>query len=63
MNPSDWLVSFSGDCDADGQVTVENDQSKTCTVTNSKRPILNVIKNVVGGLKTPGDFQLSVSGN
>jgi uncharacterized repeat protein (TIGR01451 family) len=32
-------------------------------ITNSKLPILNVIKNVVGGLKTPGDFQISVSGN
>ena len=36
VNPSDWSMSFSGDCDADGNVSVQNDQSKTCTITNSK---------------------------
>ncbi|MGH3080487.1 MAG: prealbumin-like fold domain-containing protein, partial [Gaiellaceae bacterium] len=49
VNPSDWVVSFSGDCDAAGQVTVQNDQSKTCTITNSKRPKLKVVKEIEGG--------------
>jgi hypothetical protein len=49
VDPSDWVVSFSGDCDAAGQVTVQNDQSKTCTITNSKRPKLKVVKEIEGG--------------
>ena len=33
VSPSDWDVSFSGDCDASGQVSVQNDASKSCTIT------------------------------
>jgi uncharacterized repeat protein (TIGR01451 family) len=60
--PGGWSTSFSSDC-AQATVTLAYGDDKTCTITNSKLPILNVIKNVVGGLKTPGDFQISVSGN
>ena len=41
-------MSFSGDCDADGNVSVQNDQSKTCTITNSKLPKLTVVKVIEG---------------
>ena len=60
--PGGWSTSFSSDC-AEASVTLDYGDDKTCTITNSKLPILNVIKNVVGGLKTPGDFAISVSGN
>ena len=60
--PGGWSTSFSSDC-AQATVTLAYGDDKTCTITNSKLPILNVIKNVVGGLKKPGDFPISVSGN
>ena len=60
--PGGWSTSFSSDC-AEASVTLAYGDDKTCTITNSKLPILNVIKNVVGGLKTPDDFQIGVSGN
>ncbi|HEU4942811.1 MAG TPA: hypothetical protein VFT18_06065, partial [Gaiellaceae bacterium] len=49
VNPSDWSVSFSGDCGANGQVSVQNDESKSCTITNSKLPRLRVVKEIEGG--------------
>ena len=60
--PGGWSTSYSSDC-ADGSVTVAYGDAKTCTVTNSKLPQLIVIKQVVGGVKSPSDFQISVSGN
>ncbi len=56
----DWVVSFSGDCDASGKVDVQNDQAKTCTVTNSKLPRLRVVKEIEGG--DGSVFDISVSG-
>ncbi|HEU6444807.1 MAG TPA: hypothetical protein VFL61_07120, partial [Gaiellaceae bacterium] len=49
VSPSDWSVSFSGDCAANGEVSVQNDESKSCTITNSKRPKLKVVKKIEGG--------------
>ena len=49
VSSSDWNVSFSGDCDSSGSVDVQNDESKTCTITNSKLPKLTVVKQIVGG--------------
>ena len=60
--PAGWSTSFSSDC-ADGSVTLAYGDAKTCTVTNSKLPQLIVIKEVVGGVKSPDDFQISVSGD
>lgn len=43
--PSGYSVSFSGDCDAEGNVTVVNGQSKTCVITNDDiAPKLTVTK-------------------
>ena len=60
--PAGWSTSYSSSC-AQGSVTLGYGDAKTCTLTNSKLPRLVVIKNVVGGAKSPGDFQMSVSGN
>jgi uncharacterized repeat protein (TIGR01451 family) len=60
--PSGWSTSFSSDCSG-GSVTLAYGDDKTCTITNSKLPILNVIKKVVGGAKSPADFRITVSGN
>ena len=60
--PGGWSTSFSSDC-AEAAVTLAYGDDKTCTITNSKLPILKVIKDVVGGVKVPSDFQISVSGN
>jgi uncharacterized repeat protein (TIGR01451 family) len=60
--PGGWSTSFSSDC-AQATVTLDYGDDKTCTITNSKLPILNVIKNVVGGAKTSSDFDISVSAN
>ena len=58
-----WAVAYSGDCDSDGNVSLAYGDTKTCTITNSKLPQLVVIKRVVGGAKSPSDFQISVSGD
>src|SRR5215204_5117417 len=60
--PGGWSTSYSSDC-AEGSVTVAYGDAKTCTVTNSKLPQLIVIKQVVGGAKSPSDFQISVIGD
>ncbi|HEX2496462.1 MAG TPA: hypothetical protein VHK46_06465, partial [Gaiellaceae bacterium] len=60
VSPSAWSVSFSGDCDENGQVDVQNDESKTCTITNSKLPKLTVVKQIEGG--DGSTFDISVGG-
>jgi uncharacterized repeat protein (TIGR01451 family) len=61
---SGYTATFSGDCDANGDIDVSVGQNKTCTVTNSDvAATLKVIKVVVnddGGTKTPGQFQMTV---
>ncbi|HZB34479.1 MAG TPA: hypothetical protein VE440_00265, partial [Gaiellaceae bacterium] len=58
VDPSDWIVSFGGDCDAGGQVSVQDDESKTCIITNSKLPKLEVVKQIEGG--DGSSFDISV---
>ena len=62
--PAGYAVSFSGDCNGSGQVTLEPGQRKTCTVTNDDvAPTLKVVKQVVnddGGTKGAGDFSVHV---
>ena len=55
---SDWGVSFSGDCDSSGNIDVQNDEAKTCTITNSKLPKLTVVKQIEGG--DGSSFDISV---
>ena len=58
---------FSGDCDADGKVTIALGESKTCTLTNSdQQAYITVVKNVIkdnGGTAEPDDFALTLGGN
>jgi uncharacterized repeat protein (TIGR01451 family) len=60
--PGGWSTSFSSDC-ANASVALDYGDDKTCTITNSKLPILKVVKNVVGGAKSSSDFAISVTGN
>ena len=55
-----WDVVYSGDCDAQGSVSLEYGQVKSCTITNKKRPRLTVTKVVVGD--SSSTFDLSVGG-
>ena len=59
--PAGWSTSFSSSC-AQGSVSLDYGDAKTCTITNSKLPQLIVIKDVVGGTKSSSDFQISVTG-
>jgi hypothetical protein len=58
VSPAEWDVSFSGACDSSGNVDVQNDESKSCTITNSKLPKLTVVKQIVGG--DGSSFDISV---
>lgn len=64
--PSMYAFSFSGDCDASGNVTLSVGDVKQCTITNDDiAPKLTIIKKVInnnGGSLQDGDFVLSASG-
>jgi uncharacterized repeat protein (TIGR01451 family) len=69
--PSGYTLTYSGDCDANGNVTVGEDESKTCTLTNNDQaappqPANLIVKKVVinddGGTKQAQDFSFSVNG-
>jgi hypothetical protein len=61
--PSGYATTFSGDCDADGSITLAAGEEYACTITNDDiQPILNVIKHVDNkeqGTKDAEDFGLS----
>ncbi|MGI6423584.1 MAG: choice-of-anchor K domain-containing protein [Candidatus Dojkabacteria bacterium] len=58
---SDW----SGDCSADGKITLLPGENKTCTITNSdSQSKITVIKKVVndnGGTATANDFNITLT--
>ncbi len=62
-----YTLSFSGDCDSNGNVTVVNGESKTCTVINNDiAPSLTLIKNVTkdnGGEALATEWTLGATGN
>ena len=62
-----YVLSYSGDCDSSGHVTVGIGDSKTCVLTNDdKAAALTVIKHVInddGGTKNAGQFAISVTGS
>ncbi len=57
---------WSGDCDANGNVTLTDNQTKTCSITNNDQPgQIRVIKSVTndnGGNAVASDFQLNING-
>jgi SdrD B-like domain/Prealbumin-like fold domain len=59
------FTGFSGDCDANGNTTVELGESKTCTLTNNdiqpKLKLVKTVSNLYGGLSEANDFQSSVN--
>jgi uncharacterized repeat protein (TIGR01451 family) len=59
-----YHATYSGDCDASGNVTVTAGETKTCTITNNDvAPVLTVVKHVVndnGGTQAAGDFSITV---
>jgi uncharacterized repeat protein (TIGR01451 family) len=59
-------LTYSGDCDADGDVTVPLGQTRTCTLVNDDRPAtLTVIKHVVnddGGTAVAQLWTMNVAG-
>src|SRR3989338_7064093 len=56
-----YSAAVSGDCNATGDVTVAAGESKTCTITNNDiRASIQLIKNVVGGIALPDDFDVSI---
>ena len=59
-----YAVRFSGDCDANGTVTLAAGEAKTCTVTNDDvAPTLTVVKHVVnddGGSASASDWTMHI---
>ena len=61
---ANYVSSIGGDCLADGSVSLAAGENKTCTITNTRKARLFVIKKVVndnGGTAAPSDFTLSVN--
>jgi len=65
-NLPNYSAAFSGDCDADGLLTLGADEDLTCTITNTYTPpaptvgTVTVTKVVVGGDAVVSDFNLYV---
>jgi len=63
-----YTATFSGDCDANGSVNIEDGDTKSCTITNNDVPVvqpttLTVIKQVInddGGTQQVSDFPLFI---
>jgi uncharacterized repeat protein (TIGR01451 family)/LPXTG-motif cell wall-anchored protein len=56
-----YAASFSGDCDAQGSVSLASGDHKTCTITNNDiAPKLTVTKVVASGTALVSDFPLFV---
>lgn len=59
-----YVPSFSGDCDVNGNVTLESGDDKACTITNTSLPAtVTLVKNPVGGSAIPNQFQLLLNGS
>ncbi|OGC55998.1 hypothetical protein A2797_01365 [candidate division WWE3 bacterium RIFCSPHIGHO2_01_FULL_48_15] len=62
-----YTSTISGDCDSEGNVTLQSGDNKACTITNDDiepQATLTVIKNVINddnGTKVAGDFTLRVT--
>ena len=56
-----YTVSFSGDCDSKGKISIKNGQSKTCTVTNNDiiRPE-NTLARCSDKLDNDGDLKIDL---
>lgn len=63
-NLSDYVVTMSESC-GNGTVNVTGDANVTCTITNTRRASLNIVKNVVTSNDTDRaqDFNFTTTGN
>lgn len=60
---SGYAATYGGDCDAEGNVTLNDGDVKNCTLINDDLPAnITLIKNVVGGTATPSQFTMRVDG-
>jgi predicted ribosomally synthesized peptide with SipW-like signal peptide len=62
---SGYVASFSGDCDAFGNITLNPGDVKTCTITNDDLPAnITLVKQVTGTppLADPSTFGLKIDG-
>jgi hypothetical protein len=61
-----YVKTYSGDCDANGNITAVWNQTKTCTVTNTMPygtlTVTKTVTNDDGGLLTVGSFTLKIDG-
>ncbi|MBI5037147.1 MAG: DUF11 domain-containing protein [Candidatus Kerfeldbacteria bacterium] len=61
-----YTATISGDCDAQGNVTLLPGDEKSCTITNDDQTahltLIKYVTNDDGGLSTAGDWLLSSSG-
>ncbi len=63
-NLANYTTVIGGDCDAEGSITLAAGETATCVITNTRRPTLTVVKEVVnddGGTAQVGDFTLYIS--
>ena len=60
---SGYVGTFSGDCDSDGTVTLNEGDAKTCYITNDDLPgNITLIKSVSSGGALPSTFKMRVDG-
>ncbi len=60
-----YVASFSGDCDAFGQISIANGETKHCVITNDDLPGSITLRKVVTGilpLANPALFQMRIDG-
>jgi LPXTG-motif cell wall-anchored protein len=66
-NLDGYVATFSGDCNAQGAVTLGFAEHKSCTITNDDTPTTLVVEKIVvndnTGTLESGDFQLDVAGS
>jgi len=61
---SGYVAVFTGDCDANGQITLAAGDNKQCTITNTDLPAnITLIKAVDSGTAKPTDFLLRIDGS
>jgi len=55
---SDYVVEITGDCAADGSITLALDEDATCIITNTKKGMVDVIKTVNGVVAAGFEFEI-----
>ncbi len=60
---SGYVASFTGDCDSEGNVTLNPNDEKTCIITNNDLPAnITLVKSVSSGSADPSSFKMRVDG-